>query len=298
MQALSSSPAMLEDHAQGLLLGLALGESAGRRRREPGPDLSVVAQVLVVAETLASGRSPEPATLLSGWAAQPVAAHSGSISAEAVLLFESGLPVSEVAPAVARVIPGRSGDGPLTSCLPVALACYQSGAAIKGWARECAAITHASPTSQLAAVATTLLTRDLITLGLPDCLARVSQALRSEAPRELLAALRLPEPGEGLPEGDDAISLLAAAVQCLAEGSDWEESVAIGASRSVPGDRLPALVGAMAGARWGRAALPGRGRDQLPPGLEERLLGLASELVRLGLESTRAGSWQLEGQIT
>lgn len=258
----------------------------------------MVAQVLVVAETLASGRSLDPSAILSGWAAQPAAAHLGSISAEAVLLFESGLPVSEIGPAVARVIPGRSGDAPLTSCLPVALACYQSGAAVKGWARACAAITHASPTSQLAAVATSLLTRDLISLDLPDCLARVCQALRSEAPQELLAALRLPEPGEGLPEGDDAIGLLGAAVQCLAEGSDWEESVANAASRSAPGDRLPALVGGMAGARWGLTALPGRDRDQLPSGLEVRLLGLASELVRLGVESTRTPRWQLEGQIT
>jgi ADP-ribosylglycohydrolase len=298
MQVLTGSPAVLVDHAQGLLLGLALGESAGRRRRDPGPDLPVVAQVLVVAKTLAFGRGLEPAALLSGWATRPLAAHLGSISAEAVLLFESGLPVSEVAQAVARVIPGRSGDAPLTSCLPVALARYQSGAAIKEGTKECAAITHASLTSQLAAVATTLLTRDLITLDLPDCLARVSQALRSEAPRELLAALRLPEPGEGLPEGDDAISLLAAAVQCLAEGGAWEESVDIATSRAVRGDRLPALVGAMAGARWGFAALPGRGQDQLPPDLEELLLGLASELVQLGLEPAQAGCWQLEGQVT
>jgi ADP-ribosylglycohydrolase len=289
MQLLRSSPEALEDHAQGLLLGLALGELAGGRRGDAVQELPVVNQVLVVAEILATGRSPDPASLLAGWAALPRSAHPGSVSAEAVTLYEGGLPVEEVAIAVARVLPDRSGDAPLTSCLPFALACHGSGAAIKAGARRCAAVTHASPTSQLAAIATAMLARDLMILGLPDCLARVSQAVRTEASRDLLAALHLPEPGEGLPEGDDAISLLAATVQSLAEGQDWEESTATATSRSAPGDRLPALVGALAGGRCGLGALPTKGRDLLPRGLEEHLCGLAVQLVRIGAGAAAAG---------
>ncbi len=279
---------LIGPRAEGLLLGLALGEGTA----SPGGDtaLRLSTQAMAVAEALLGGGPPRPADLLPRWLAdgQTIPERPGSITGEALRLFRRGLPAAELAPAVARMVPGRAGDAPLSRCLPIAIAARESGVKLRGWVRSCTVATHADPISQLAALAAAMLARDLLSRPLEDCLARVAQALREDSPESFTAILHTPRPGAGLPAGDDAAGVLAAAVQALCEGRDWAETVAIAASRGVSGDSAPALAGALAGARWGVAALPEVNLRQLPSHLRVRLSQLARDLLSLRAAPTAA----------
>ncbi|MHB8331668.1 MAG: ADP-ribosylglycohydrolase family protein, partial [Candidatus Dormibacteria bacterium] len=242
-----TSPAAVRSHAQGLLLGLALGEAA--QRRGPDPTARLTGQATALAEALLARGRPEPADLLARWLAlsQACPERPGSITGEVLRLFAVGLPATGLARAVAGMVPERSGDSVLSRCLPVALACHDSGGTLRAWVQRCAAATHAEPIAQLAAIATAMLARDLLTRPLEDCLPRVAQALREESPESFIAILHAPRPGTGMPGGDDAQGVLAASIQALCDGRDWTEAVAIATSRGVPGDTAPAHTGALAG---------------------------------------------------
>jgi len=275
------TPDLLASRARGLLLGLALGEAA--RSRPTAASLRLTAQATVVAEALLATGRPEPADLLSRWLAvsQTAPERPGSVTGEALRLFQRGLAAPEVAASVAAMIPGRSGDSPLGRCLPIAIACRGSGATLREWTQRCAGATHAERISQLAAVAAAMLARDLLTHSLADSLPRVAQALREDSPTSLIAALHAPRPGAGMPEGNDASAVLAASIQAVSEGRNWSETVAIAASRGVAGDTAPALAGALAGARWGLDALPEVNLRELPGALQIRLAQLAVDLLSL-----------------
>ena len=272
---------MVGSRAQGLLLGLALGEAT--QSRGPDPALRLTRQATARAEALLARGRPEPADLLPRWLALSAACpeRPGSITGEALRLFEAGLPATGLARAVAGMVPGRSGDSALSRCLPVAVACHGSGGTLRAWVQRCAAATHAEPISRLAAIAAAMLARDLLTRSLEDCLPRVAQALREESPESFTAIMHAPRPGTGMPDGDDAQAVLAASIQALCDGRDWTEAVAIAISRGVPGDTAPALTGALAGARWGVDALPQVGVRQLPPALGSRLRYLGQALLSL-----------------
>lgn len=281
----ATSPEVVRSRAQGLLLGLALGEAAQSRR--PDPTLRLTSQAVALAQALLVQGRPEPADLLSRWLALSAASpeRPGAITGEALRLFERGIPASELARAAAGMAPGRSGDSPLSRCLPIAIACHGSGGTLRAWVQRCTAATHAEPLSQLAAIAAAMLGRDLLTRTLDDCLPRVAQALREESPESFIAILHAPRPGMGTPDGDDAQGVLAASIQAVCEGRDWVEAVAIAASRGVPDDTAPALTGALAGARWGLEALPEVELQQLQPALRHQLQQLA--LALLSLEPAR-----------
>lgn len=270
--------------AEGLLLGLALGEGAS----SPGSTtaLRLTTQAVAVAEALLAGGPFQPADLLPRWLGDSlkIPERPGSITGEALRLFQRGLPAPELASAVATMVPGRAGDAPLSRCLPIAIAARENGVILRGWVRRCTGATHADPISQLAALAAAMLARDLLSRPLDDCLPRVAQALREDSPESFTAILHTPRPGAGLPAGDDAAGVLAAAVQALCEGRDWAETVAIAASRGMAGDSAPALAGALAGARWGVVALPEVNLRQLPSSFRVRLSQLARDLSGLEAE--------------
>lgn len=280
-----TSGELVGPRAEGLLLGLALGE-ATPTSYGGNTGLRLTSQAVAVAEALLAHGPPQPADLLPRWLAisQTISERPGSITGEALRLFRRGLADPELASAVATMVPGRSGDAPLSRCLPIAIAARESGVTLRRWVRRCTVATHAEPISQLAALAAVMLARDLLSRPLEDCLPRVAQALREDSPESFTAILHTPRPGAGMPEGDDASGVLAAAVQALCEGRDWAETVAIAASRGVAGDSAPALAGALAGARWGVAALPEVNLRQLPNPLRVRLSQLAWDLLSLQRE--------------
>ncbi len=280
----AGEPGRRGDAARGLLLGLAAGEAAGAAEGGAPPPLPLTRHTLAVAASLASSGRPVPDDLVRRWLELPEEQAPGAASTTgvALALARRGVPTAELGPAAARSAIGPATDLPLCRCLPIAVAAHRSGGAVRAWAELVAGVTHGDRLSQLVAGATALLARDLLTRELDDALARVAQAIREEAPESLVRRLRRGDPGEPLPGGDDAASVLAAAVQALGRAREWEAAVADSSSREEPDDQLPALVGALGGARWGTASIPRSLLAELPEGMADQLQSAADQLLALG----------------
>ena len=270
-----------------MLLGMAAGELLGGETTLP-----LTWHALTLAESLADTGRLVPDRVVAAWLALP-AAHrlpATSTTGIALRLAARGMDPAELGPAAASAAGAAALDLPLVRVLPVALAASRSGAATRAWAQLAAGLTHGELLAQLAAVATALLARDLLTLDLEDSLVRTAQAVREEAPEGFQRRLRPPEPGAGVPEGADAPDVLEAAVAALAGARDWTEAVAAASSRRTPRDQLPAVVGGLAGARWGLRGVDQEVLARLPKDLPPRLL-VAAELVGTGpVESPLAPS--------
>lgn len=289
----AAEPGRLRDAGRGLLLGLAAGEAAAA---PPDGRLPQTHMALAVAESLRVKGRPEASHLLTSWLRLPPEdwPPPESVSGAALALAGRGLPARELARAAARAASGGLQDPPLCRCLPVALAAHRSGGATRAWAQLVAGITHEDRQVQLAAVAGAMLARDLLTRDLADALSRVTQAVREDTPEGLIRQLRAGEPGEALPEGGDSASVLAAAVQALGRARSWSEAVADAGSRGGGGDPLPALVGALAGARWGASGLPEAELSAVPAPLRGELASAASNLLDRGLPGAALPAWVAE----
>ncbi len=266
---------------------MAAGELLGG-----GAALPLTWHALTLAECLAESGRLVPDRVVAAWLELPPEHRLPAASATGIALRMAarGMDAGELGPAAASAAGAAALDLPLVRVLPVALAASRSGAATRAWAQLAAGITHGELLAQLAAVATALLARDLLTLDLEDSLVRTAQAVREEAPEEFQRRLRPPEPGAGVPEGADAPDVLGAAVAALAGARTWIEAVAAASSRSTPRDQLPALVGGLAGARWGLRGVDQEVLGRLSEDLPARLLA-AAELVDTGpVESPLAPS--------
>ncbi len=270
-----------------MLLGMAAGELLGGASRLP-----LTWHALTLAGSLAEVGRLAPDRVVTAWLELPAERRLPAVSTTGIALRMAarGMDAAELGPAAASAAGAAALDLPLVRVLPVALAASRSGAATRAWAQLAAGITHGELLAQLAAVATALLARDLLTLDLEDSLVRTAQAVREEAPEEFQRRLRPPEPGAGVPEGRDAPEVLGAAVAALTGASTWTEAVAAAGSRRTPQDQLPALVGGLAGALWGMRGVDQEVLGRLPGDLPSRLLA-AAELVGTGpVESPLAPS--------
>ena len=263
----------LRDRAQGLLLGMACGETLTGT-------LPLTSLALELGESLVARGEIEPQLLLERWTRlDPSSRPSGSsITGQALRLYLEGFPAQGLAEATARVVPDRSGDGPLVRALPIAIAARQDGALLKRWANQSASVTHSDLTSRMAAVASCLLARDLFTRGLADSLARVGQALREEAPLRLARVLRYPHRGD-LPEpGDDAVAVLSQAVVALSTSVDLDTVLEEVENQDQTNRGTLALAGGLAGACFGIKPSSPR-LAGLDSALRQRLQILADRLI-------------------
>ncbi len=273
--------------ARGMLLGMAAGELLGGDAALP-----LTWHALTLAESLREAGRLIPDRVVAAWLELPSLHRlpTGSTTGIALRMAARGMESEELGPAAASAAGPSALDLPLVRVLPVALAASRSGAATRTWAQLAAGITHGELLAQLAAVATALLARDLLTMDLEDSLVRMAQAVREETPEAFQRRLRPPERGAGVPEGTDAPDVLEAAVAALAGARTWADAVDAASSRNTPGDQLPALVGGLAGARWGLRAVDQEVLAQLPGDLPSRLLA-AAELLGTGpVESPLAPS--------
>jgi hypothetical protein len=244
---------------------------------------------LELGESLLFRGAVEPELLLERWARLDPAARPrpGSITGQALRLFEEGFPAEGLAEATARLVPDRSGDGPLARALPLAIAARRDGAMLKHFANQSAWVTHSDLTSRMATVGGCLLARDLLTRGLEESLARVAQALREEAPLRLSRAFRPPARGEWPEAGDDAVAVLSQAIRALSQASDLEGVLQEIENQDRPNHGTLALAGGLAGAAFGIASSsPRLGRLDLP--LLRRLEELAEGLVNFEVQSHAA----------
>jgi hypothetical protein len=252
---------------------MACGESIAGK-------LALTNLALELGESLVARGAVEPELLLERWARlEPeYSLRPGSITAQAFRLFGEGFPAEGLAEATARVVPDRSGDGPLARALPLAIAARQEGALLKRWADQSALVTHSDLTSRMATVGSCLLARDLLTRGLEESLARVAQALREEAPLRLSRAFHHPSRGDWPEPGDDAVAVLSQAAHALAAASDLDGVLQEVENQDRPNQGALALAGGLAGAAFGIDPSSRRLAD-LDRSLRLRLEELADRLV-------------------
>ena len=273
MELPTISDAELRERSRGILLGMACGESSCGR-------LALTTLALELGESLVARGSVEPELLLERWAKLEPGSRPrpGSITAQALRLLEEGFPAEGLAEATARVVPERSGDGPLARALPLAVATRRDGAQLKRWANQSAWVTHSDLTSRMATVGSCLLARDLLTRGLEESLARVAQALREEAPLRLSRAFRKPTRGEWPESGDDAVAVLSQSTYALAAASDLEGVLQELENQDRPNQGTLALAGGLAGAAFGVDGSSPR-LASLDQAFRHRLEALADQLV-------------------
>ncbi len=280
----------LRNRSRGLLLGMAGGESGA------GP-LVLTNLALELGESVVARGAIEPELLLERWARlEPASSpRPGSITGQALRLYGDGFPAEGLAEATARLVPDRSGDGPLARALPVAIVARRDGALLKWWANQSASVTHSDLTSRMAAVGSSLLARDLLTRGLEESLARVAQALREEAPLRLSHAFRNPRRGDWPEPGDDAVAVLSQAIHALSAAADLESVLENLENQDRASSAAFALAGGLAGAAFGIDTSSHR-LAQLDPGLRQRLEELADRMVDFELlnhvtRAATAGPW-------
>ena len=263
----------LRRRASGVLLGVACGELAAG-------SLTLTRLALDLGESVVETGRVEAGTILERWVLLPPGAgpRPGSITGQALRLFQEGFPAEGLADATARLVPERSGDGPLLRALPLAILARRNGALLKSWADDSALITHSDLTTRMATVGTCLLARDLLTRGLEESLARVDQALREEAPLRLARTFRMPGRAEWPEPGDDAVAILSQAIHALARSRDLEGVLQELENQDRPNAGARALGGGLAGAAFGIDP-SSRRLDQIDETLRRRSERLAQELV-------------------
>jgi hypothetical protein len=264
----------LRRRASGALLGMACGELAAG-------SLSLSALAFDLGESVAANGGVLPGAILERWILLPPGERPppGSITGQALRLFQEGFPAEGLADATARLMPERSGDAPLVRALPLAFLARRNGLLLKSWADESALVTHSDLTTRMAAVGTCLLARDLLTRGLEESLARVDQALREEAPLRLARTFRMPGRAEWPEPGDDAVAVLSQAIHALARARDLEGVLQELENQDRPNAGAQALGGGLAGAAFGLDP-SWRRLARIDDELRQRGERLAQELVK------------------
>lgn len=199
-----------------------------------------------------------------------------------------GTPVSRAA---SEVFDGHGslGNGAAMRVAPVAVRFYDDQALLGVQARRSARVTHMHPVGidgaavQAAAIAAALDDDDPLAAAAAACrTAHVRRALddvRRRIDRRLQpAALRSTASGVSA-RADDSV---AAAVVAGSLAADFEQAVTVAIRAGGDTDTVGAMAGAIAGARFGAAAIPQRWLDALEDGERGRthVAALAEQLAR------------------
>lgn len=203
----------------------------------------------------------------------------GQITRTAIRYHQQGVPWHEVGPRVRRELAGRSaGNGTLVRCVPVALLRADCVAALVRDSTLAAHLTHDDPLSVWSTVAVNLALAELLAGRADDLPLRVAERIDQPEVREvLLAAPALPR--HAIRSGGHALETLGAAFWAFVNHPGFEDAVVAAVNLGDDADTIGAIVGALAGAREGIAAVPDRWLADLRDA--EHLADLARALHRL-----------------
>lgn len=248
------------DRAAGILLGLAAGDRIGGPFR--------LAKRL--AKSLAVRRVHDRNDVARHWLEWYLSGRSGDEGATTRLVLrrvEPATPVARLAAAfeeAARAADAASGGetagcGPLHRAMPLAMAPFLSREELAEAAISSARLTHVHPLAGEASAAAVLLARDLVD-GLPwaEAVARAAVGRAPEVARVLAgaAAAGTAAAGSAPSAGGSATEVLGAALHFVGRAASFEEALAASLRFAGADNFSPVAVGALAGARWGAAAIP------------------------------------------
>ncbi|HMM42364.1 MAG TPA: ADP-ribosylglycohydrolase family protein, partial [Thermomicrobiales bacterium] len=162
--------------------------------------------------------------------------------------------------------PRDASNGSIMRCAPVALATWRDPEMNARHTADSSRITHANPLCADACVALNAALAALLANPQADLIAEASAAASLDEVRAAAEAAREATP-DTLRAGGYVLDTLTAALWAVA-------------SHDSPDDTTGAVAGALAGARWGAAALPARWLDVLVD--RDELTGVADALLALG----------------
>lgn len=176
--------------------------------------------------------------------------------------------------------PRDASNGSVMRCAPVALYARHDLALNETCSALSSRITHANPLSVDGTVALNAAIAALLDNPEADALAVAIRAAREPEMREALEMVRRMTPDQ-LPASGYVIHTLQAAFWALTTNDDLEETIVAAVNLGADADTTGAVAGALAGAKWGMDAIPGRWLDVLMP--HDELVGLADQLLALSL---------------
>ncbi len=210
-------------------------------------------------------------------------------------LWKRGIPVEQAA---SRVFDGHGslGNGAAMRIAPVAVRFFDDSVLLATQVRRSARITHAHPIGidgaqvQAAAIAAALDGEDPLAAAVHAARTREVRAAIVEVQRRTHDGLT-PESlagGRGIPPTADAT--VAAAVVAATQARSFEAAVTVAIRAGGDTDTAGAMTGAIAGARFGAAAIPARWMEALEEGDRGRrhVEQLATRLAERAASATTA----------
>jgi ADP-ribosyl-[dinitrogen reductase] hydrolase len=299
-----------EDRAVGALLGLACGDALGRPVEFESAG-QIAAEHGELSEMIGHGTWNQPAgtttddtaqaraiaeSLLDrdGFDADDVAARFvdwyetdpfdvGMMTRKALERLQAGEPWEEAGRAVweASVEGSNAGNGSVMRAPPLAIPYADAPDELVAVSRDSSRITHADPRCTFGAAVLNLTVAGLLR-GESAPLANALDRVESSAPDELLAALEPVAAGEeldALPTSGYVVDTLQTGLHDGLRAGGAEAAIVTAVTRGGDTDTIGAVAGAVAGARFGAGALPGRWLDALEDADALRTVG--ERLTRL-----------------
>lgn len=191
----------------------------------------------------------------------------GMMTADALRVYGNGASWREAGRTVweRRSEGQNAGNGSVMRCAPYAVAFCDDPEAITHVSKQSSAITHYDPRCTYGCV---ILNRTIAAF-LEDVdapLQTVLDRVQDEAPAELITALRQVPEGltdEELRTTGYVVHTLQTAMHDAATADTAEEAIVTAVNRGGDADTVGAVTGALAGARFGADALPGRWLDTI-----------------------------------
>jgi ADP-ribosyl-[dinitrogen reductase] hydrolase len=203
----------------------------------------------------------------------------GNTTAHALEQLARGVPWEQAGQRTHEAMrPRDASNGSIMRCAPIALYARADPARIAQISADASRITHANPLCVAASVALNAAIAALLTDPTADPLTVALAATDDETLRAALAAVPNLTPAE-LPASGYVLDTLQAAFWAVIQHATLEEAIIAGVNLGNDSDTTGAVAGALAGARWGMAAIPERWLNVLQPRAE--LTQLADKLLEL-----------------
>jgi ADP-ribosyl-[dinitrogen reductase] hydrolase len=176
--------------------------------------------------------------------------------------------------------PRDASNGSVMRAAPVALYARGDSQRLARHSAESSLITHANPRCVAGCVALNAAIAAMLDDPDSDVLRHAFDATDQPDVRRALEGARRGT-ADTLDAGGSVLSTLQASFWALTEHRSLEDAIVAAVNLGQDADTTGAVTGALAGARWGMAAIPGRWREVIL--LREELSVLADQLLELSL---------------
>jgi ADP-ribosyl-[dinitrogen reductase] hydrolase len=203
----------------------------------------------------------------------------GNTTAHALEQLAHGVPWQEAGQRTHEAMrPNDASNGSIMRCAPIALYARVDPARNAQLSADASRITHANPLCVAASVALNAAIAALLNDPAADPLAVALAATDNETLRTALATVPASVPADLRAKGY-VLDTMQAAFWAVTQHSTLDEAIIAGVNLGQDSDTTGAVAGALAGARWGMAAIPDRWLHVLQP--RDELIALADGLLEL-----------------